>query len=264
MPKFSTYFRLDKTQAELDFVDIDTDIDTPLYVDPYAIEIRNDELSENLKYHIVTLFEDVLLSLRNGDTSRAQLLTENLHEPEETFLGVSSHQPQGRGLAREQADTLLHALTNSKAYQTGLLRDIAEAGLFVRNINRDKISDLTTNIIRGPLIEYTQHQCELHEVSISKAIATAPCWNPDDRRWDGGLHDLPVISGKPVILIPKIIVRRTLSGWPRVLSPSYAQFYTSRAHSRWLGPSSSIEELNSCRTQEGSEKTTSVLKRQHR
>ena len=43
MASFSSYFDIIKTQAELDFVDIDLNLDTPLYVDPYALTTRDDE-----------------------------------------------------------------------------------------------------------------------------------------------------------------------------------------------------------------------------
>ncbi|HAO39978.1 MAG: hypothetical protein CL533_18560 [Afipia sp.] len=211
MPRISDHFKLDKTQAELDFVNINTNKDTRLYVDPYAIEIRDDELSDELKFHITTFFEDVLKSLRKGDATRAQYLTENLHEPRETFLGVSKGKPRGRGVGREQADKMLSKLTSSRAYKTGLLTDLAETGLFIKNMHRDKISDLTTNLIRGPLIRYTQEQCNLLEIPLTNDVAVAPCWNPDHRRWDSGYHNLPLIKGKPIIFVPKVIVRRALS-----------------------------------------------------
>jgi hypothetical protein len=35
--EFSRAFGLDKTQAELDFVDVDLERDAPLFVDPFAI-----------------------------------------------------------------------------------------------------------------------------------------------------------------------------------------------------------------------------------
>jgi hypothetical protein len=42
--KFSEAFGLNKIQAELDFVDIEVDGDTPLYVDPFALSIRKDDV----------------------------------------------------------------------------------------------------------------------------------------------------------------------------------------------------------------------------
>lgn len=56
MPKFSEFFRINAKQAQLDFVDIDTDQDTPVYVDPYAIEIRNDVWSADASEYIRVFF----------------------------------------------------------------------------------------------------------------------------------------------------------------------------------------------------------------
>lgn len=43
--KISQIFRLNKSQAELDFVDIDISQDIPLFIDPFFISIRNDNWS---------------------------------------------------------------------------------------------------------------------------------------------------------------------------------------------------------------------------
>lgn len=56
MPKFSEFFRINASQAELDFVDVSTDYDTPVYVDPYAIEIRNDVWAEQASDYIRVFF----------------------------------------------------------------------------------------------------------------------------------------------------------------------------------------------------------------
>lgn len=45
MAKFSEHFKINAPQAQLDFVDISTSYDTKVYVDPYAIEIRDDAWS---------------------------------------------------------------------------------------------------------------------------------------------------------------------------------------------------------------------------
>ncbi|TXN71723.1 hypothetical protein [Methylobacterium sp. WL6] len=209
--RFSEFFGLGKKQAELDFVDIDIDLDTRLFIDPYAIKIRNDNLSQEFAHHIVSFFEDVLRSLRDGDEERAEYLTSNLREPQETFLGMSRAQPQGRGVGPFNAEQLLYALRNSRAIKSGLLSDLADAELFIEGIGPDKISDLTTNIIRAPLIIYTQQQCELLGVPYANNVAVAPVWDPDARTWVSGYQNLPIVNGTPVILVPKVVVRRKLS-----------------------------------------------------
>jgi hypothetical protein len=98
-----------------------------------------------------------------------------------------------------------------KASKTGLITDLAEAELFIEGIGPDKISDLTTNLIRAPLITYTREQCELHCIPLTKHVPIAPVWDPDIRDWRSEYQDLPVVAGSPVILVPKVLVRLKLS-----------------------------------------------------
>jgi hypothetical protein len=148
--------------------------------------------------------------LRKDDNRQAQHLISRLSEPKETFLGVSRGKPQGRGVGSFQGDLILEALRKSVAFKTGLLSDLAEAELFIEGIGRDKISDLTTNVIRGPLLHYTNAQCELHAIP-TRRVPTAAAWEPQRLRWEARYAPLAVIKGKPVLLVPKFSVRRHLS-----------------------------------------------------
>jgi hypothetical protein len=166
--KFSRFFGLNQGQAQLDFVDVDTDRDMRLFVDPYAIQTKENDFNLACTDQIKTFFDEVLDALRRKNHLKAQDLTAHLSEPQETFLGFSRHRPQGRGVGRMQADQILSALRASRAFNTGLLVDLAETELFIEGIGPDKISDLTTNVIRGTLIEYTQNQCHLHGIEMTE------------------------------------------------------------------------------------------------
>lgn len=210
MPRFSEYFELGLSQAELDFVDVSNEFDTPVYVDPYAIEIQNDVWAAQASEYIRVFFKEVLAALTEGDRERARNLMSHLHEPEETFLGVSQFDPKGRGVGSGQAGQLISAILASKAYTTGLLTDLSEVALYVDGIDRDKISDLTTNIIRELLVDYTAQQCDLHNVEM-KRYSGPPLWDPEIRGWRSKHVLLPYIEERPVLLVPKYIVRRKLS-----------------------------------------------------
>lgn len=207
----SRYFNLGKDQAELDFVNVDTDRDTPVFVDPYALEIKDDQWSTKCADHIRSFFTEVLEAIRNGNDIRALHLMSHLHEARETYLGVSRGRPQGRGIGRGHAGQLLQALKASRAVQTGLLSDLAEAELFIAGIGRDKISDLTTNIIRGPLVEYTAEQCDLHNIDLRPVNTAGPVWDPVRADWVQKPQHLPMVERQPVMLVPKYSVRRRLS-----------------------------------------------------
>lgn len=198
-------------QAELDFVDIDTARDTRLFVDPYAIDIRQDAWSHECSQHLRSFFNALITALRDGEDARAEHLASNLHESNETFLGLSRGRPQGRGIGRDQARQILDALRQSRAVQTGLLSELAETELFIEGIGSDKISDLTTNIIRGPLLAYTRKEAELWGMTLTPNVALSPIWDPNREDWVQAPRETIVVEGKPVILVPKFSVRKVLS-----------------------------------------------------
>lgn len=210
MPKFSEYFDLGLTQHELDFVDVSNEYDTPLYVDPYAIEVQDDVWSAQAAEYIRTFFTEVLTALRGENLARAEYLMSHLTEPQETFLGVSRANPQGRGVGRMQSRQLMRAIQTSGAFLTGLLSDLSDMALYVEGIDRDKISDLTTNVIRKLLVGYTEQQCELYDVPTKK-YSSPPMWDNKRKRWLSKYVNVPYLDGSPTLLVPKYIVRRKLS-----------------------------------------------------
>ena len=209
--RVSAWAGLHNQQAELDFVDIDTDRDTRLFVDPYAIDIRGDAWSTECSRHLRSFFGALIAALRDNDNARAEHLASHLHETNETFLGLSRGRPQGRGIGRDQAEQIIRALRASRAVQTGLLSELAETELFIEGIGSDKISDLTTNIIRGPLINYTQEQARLWNMPLTDNVALGPIWDPVREDWIQAPRSVLVINGRPVILVPKFSVRKVLS-----------------------------------------------------
>jgi hypothetical protein len=211
MARFSETFGLTLTQAELDFVDVDTSQDNRLYLDPYAIQIKEDAWSTDCGDAIRSFFNEVLDALRTGNDGRARHLLSHLHEPNETFLGQSDGKPSGRGVGRDKAADLLKALKRSRAFQTGLISDISEAELFIENIGPDTISDLTTNILRGLLGDYTIAQCVLHNLPTTEINSLGPTWSTTRLDWESKPLNLPISNRLPVLLIPKYSVRRALS-----------------------------------------------------
>ena len=175
--RFFSVYGGNLSQSELDFVDVFVTTDNKLYLDPYAIQIRDDEWSASCGDHIRSFFNEVLDSLRAGNIHRAKHLLGNLHEPNETFLGQSSGLPSGRGVGRGKANDLAQALRKSRAFSTGLISDISEAELFISGVGPDTISDLTTNILRGKLAEYTKDQCNLHGIPTRRIGSLGPHWS---------------------------------------------------------------------------------------
>ncbi|MFC5863452.1 hypothetical protein ACFPT7_14195 [Acidicapsa dinghuensis] len=147
--RFSDYFQLDKTQAQLDFVDVPVETDIPLFVDPYALHISGQDWLRECGNSVVEYFQKLVDQIRKGNNKAALQLLDNFHEPNETHLGFSSARPSGRGWGPTQARQLHEILKNSEVVRSGDLKDLGDYEMFVPGIGPDKISDLATNILKS-------------------------------------------------------------------------------------------------------------------
>jgi hypothetical protein len=203
---FSKSVGLTKTQPELDFVDVHVNKDLALFVDPFAISLRKDPWSHDCHDTITHFFQRVLDAIRTGRNKDALELLSFLREPNETRLGLSSRKPKGAGIGAFQANALLDALSASSAVKTGFITSLQDCELMVEGIGRDKISDLTTNIIRKKLAEYTKQQCDLLGIP-TYAVPLPPFYDVTANQWSSAYFPLPVVQKRPVLLVPKLIAR---------------------------------------------------------
>jgi hypothetical protein len=210
--RVSDYYALGTTQGGLDFVDVDITNDVPIYIDPAAIRRQSGDWADLCHAAIGSFFESLITAIKNDDIKRIRGLIRPLSEPNETHLGDSAGESQGRGLGnRATSDRLVAALAKSKAAKSGLMQDLEETALFIEGIDKDIISDMTTCIIRQHLIEYTQNVCRYHQIPLERQESGA-VWNTEKKAWeDGNFVDLPRAGGNKLLLVPKSIVRVKLS-----------------------------------------------------
>jgi hypothetical protein len=204
--KISSLFGLGKSQAELDFVDIDTKSDIPLFLDPFFLGQRTDRWSIEATRTLKSFFQEVIDRIKDKKLDQAKALFNNLHEPNDTCLGVSASTPQGNGLGVGDTDKIFTSLIKSKAVQTGLLQDLEDNVLFVEKFGKDKLSDMTTNIIRKQLLAYTRNQCVLHNIPLSPKMPSGFFWSRQNKTWNNEYTDRLVVDNKPLLLVPKGIV----------------------------------------------------------
>jgi hypothetical protein len=205
--RVSEYYHLERAQPELDFVDVDIYGDVRIYVDPRALRLLPSRWGDECVSMIQNFFQTVLETIKNGMEERAKSLLMTLKEPNETHLGLSKDKARGRALGYESAIDVYEALSHSGAARSGLLEDLEDTILMVEGIDKDIVSDITTNIIRGPLIAYTNEVCNLYGIPLVGEADSGPLWDPEKKEWFSGLVPLPVAEGK-LLLVPKVIVRK--------------------------------------------------------
>jgi len=205
--RVSRYFRLGRTQPTLDFVDVDITGDLQVFVDPRALRLLHSEWADECVALVQNFFQAVLRYIHRGSNNKARSLLRTLREPNETHLGLSRGRARGRALGAESASDVWEALSRSEAVRSGLLEDLEDTILMVEGISSDIISDITTNIIRGPLIGYTNQMAQLYGIPLQLSVSSGPLWDPAEREWHSTFVQLPVTTSGKLMLVPKAIVR---------------------------------------------------------
>lgn len=205
----STIFKLERSQATLDFVDVDIEHDTRVFVSPRALTLMQTDWGDGCVSLIQNFFETVLKLIKDGKNADAETLLQELREPNETHLGMSQGKSRGRALGNESAHDVWRALSQSTAAKSGLIQDLEDTVLLIHGISVDIVSDITTNIIRGPLIEYTQEQARQLGIPLTQGVPSGPMWHPGRREWITDFVELPITKTGKLLLVPKAIVRRT-------------------------------------------------------
>ena len=83
--------------------------------------------------------------------------------------------------------------------------------LVALGINADRVSDITANLLKGFLIEYTQRQAEQYGIPITKGVPVEHVFDFGAGDWRDDYYDLPLNPlgerRRGIILVPRRIVR---------------------------------------------------------
>lgn len=204
--RFSEHFNLNRTQHELDFLDIPLETDIRLFIDPYSLATSSTGWGIESHALAVDFFQRVLDRLRASDRSGAAQLLAPLREDNRTRLGYSRSDPKGTGLGDDLAGVFLRMLEASSAFPTGRIEDLEDAQLLVQGIGLDIVSDMLTSILRERLAIYTKSQCELLGVP-AETSDTLRAWRAHDG-WTEITVRLPTDGVRPILLVPRSILRK--------------------------------------------------------
>jgi len=205
--RFSEYFKLGIPSDKLDFVDIYAHQDILLFLDPYGISAMRTAWSRECEEHITGFFQLLIDSIKVGDNRAVEKLLNALHEVDEIALGYSSDLPAGRGIGPLQGKEILEAFENSEAAKSGDIKDIADCALLIPGINRDKISDITANILKKKLVEFTEQQCRKYNIPTVR-VPVNNAFDYPTLSFVSYYAHLPVINDRSKILLPIKSVRR--------------------------------------------------------
>lgn len=196
------------SQFEVDFVIPKLGVDLPLGIDPFLLFKSRDPVFKKLHDDIIRVFSeavDRLKANRQGEVS--QLL--QFPEVSEVGLGYTTSSKRGSGIGSFLSDLIVDTLHKSPLMLERGLKHIEELQLVSVGIGADRISDITANIIKMFLIEYTQKQCGIWDIPIVSGVPVEHIFDVDRWDWVDMYCDLPVnpIDNSAILLVPRRIVR---------------------------------------------------------
>ncbi|MDR6528389.1 hypothetical protein J2787_003826 [Chryseobacterium rhizosphaerae] len=211
---FADFYQIEQTRDD-DWFDPILLTDTLLFIDPLLISQSTHPLFVDVYDDITSFFSKVFeLAARCAVRNDKDLIFRILHkmvlfpEVEELCLGYS-RSTKGSGSAKGFAEDIVKAIFNSIDAGLENIDRFENIGLFSTGIGRDRISDITANILKKYFVNYTQSILERHPQISSREFTVKNFeYNFKINRWITKKIVLPInpYNNKGVILCPKIFL----------------------------------------------------------
>jgi hypothetical protein len=222
-PSFADAFGVTLSQAEVDFVIPDLSRDIPVCIDPFLLYKSRDETLRKLHDELLAVFRRGFELFEDGDRPALGRLID-FPEVAAIGFGYTEAGTGGSGLGWHLNQLLADLLGSSEAVRERGLRHVEELQLLSVGVGPDRVSDISANVLKLPLVAYTQEQAALWRIPLTANLPLAHFLDPADTEWLDDYFDLPLnpVTGRPLLLVPRRMVR--LLPWI-----NYGDFYSSDA-----------------------------------
>jgi hypothetical protein len=166
-PRLNDFHNLPFLQEEVDFAIPFLDEDIPLYVDPFLLWKINSQQDNSLHTSIVNSFNQLGNLYNKGKDSEARKILIELTECDEVGLGNSKTR-KGKKIGEATAEEILQLFKLIPQVNNQGFQHFEEIQLFVDNISKDRISDISCSLIKSFLVDFTIQQCEKYKIPIEK------------------------------------------------------------------------------------------------
>jgi hypothetical protein len=211
--------------GELPFLNVHLERDNRLFLDPSAIRNSSTVEAAAARQRLTGYFGEVVrcaTSLDPADHFVGEALLQQLHEPNETRLGMSAGKVAGRGLGEGLSELLWEELRVNPACREAALRHLEDLPVFIKGVGPDLVSDLTTRVVFDVLVDFTQRMTIAYpSLAEDQTKVSGLVWDITSG-WTPQVFELPQVEGHPLLLVPKGWVF-----WRSVMDPE--AFYNRHA-----------------------------------
>ena len=134
------------------------------------------------------------------------------------------------------ASKIFKSLKESPALRTGIMEDIEDFRIFVDNVDKDKMSDMTANIIKKQLIEYTQSQCAIWGIDLTPSVPSGFYWDYTSNTWENCYTDMLIADDRKILLVPKRLVSFSSEYTPQKYMQHFVLNFLQNEQLRLNGP----------------------------
>lgn len=205
-------------QREINFVDLNFEVDTILFLDPFSFEKKQNVFCKESLIVINSFFEEIKKAIRDKNETRLTTLLEHTSEAIYLPLGYSVSRKRGSGAGTELRARLINNLLNeyndSFRDSLSILNDFGN----IPGIKNDIISDIIGNLISVNLSKYTVEQCKLHNKESFLTETIISIWSTDEKNWVKTKLPILNLNEKKLFLIPRDILRTNVINMRNTLS----------------------------------------------
>lgn len=204
--RISECFNQEKGHVNLEYVDIDTNKDTTLFIDPCLIEVGKSSFCVNAAKVMKDFFDGLYSLYRNRSTKNEKLnYYQHCHEINATKLGYGSGSNGKAKTAFGMIETLsgLQELADARLP----LEKAIDLPIFIRDFAEDCLSDMLTNVLFLQISEFTISVCNTHSYPLKKVNSPHYYWDIADHVWKEYVGEGMFVDGNLILLVPKDIVR---------------------------------------------------------
>ena len=189
--------------------------DLPLFIDPFLLFNSKTPQYQHLHDEIIKYLR-FLKDKASTSTLSPGLVSAWYRFPEvrQNYLGFCVGGNTGSGLGKQFADSLhsnLQQIFGNFGRETVTKGSHLEKLCLIKDrVGKDNISDFTTNLIKGFLLDYTQTFAVKHIAAKQRRTQTIQKaqFNYTTESWQVGTFDLPFWAGDYVILTPQDILTK--------------------------------------------------------
>lgn len=209
MKKISSNYGLNLSQENLDFVDINMDGDSRLFINPTLLKRSTYKPFENNgKDKVESFFKKIFELYASGDREKALVLFTSSGETNANHLGYSRGKSRGNGASKRALAKLFDTILQTGALANEIMTKPMSLLVFAHDFGEDRMSDLITSILKEELVQYTLEQAKKYDIKIEQdEINYGNSWDEKTSSWINLKKKwIKGTDGKPLLLTPKQVV----------------------------------------------------------